>query len=80
MIQVVVAFIFGMIYSILDRIQPNSFRFKSNIDPYYFSFTTMSSVGYGDYTANTEVAKAIVIGQQLMILVMTGYQFTNVFK
>jgi hypothetical protein len=40
----------------------------------------MSSVGYGDYTANTEVAKAIVIGQQLMILVMTGYQFTNVFK
>jgi hypothetical protein len=38
---------------------PEEFGFKSALDPYYFSFTTMSSVGYGDLSPKTERAKML---------------------
>jgi len=47
-----------------------AFGFESPIDPYYFAFTTMSTVGYGDFSPKTPAAKALVMSQQAVI--MTG--------
>ena len=61
---ITIALLYGFLYSMLD---PSEFGFKSALDPYYFSFTTMSSVGYGDFTPKTERAKMLVMTQQAFI-------------
>jgi len=38
------------------------------IDPYYFALTTMSTVGYGDFSPKTKRAKALVMSHQLIVL------------
>ena len=47
---------------------PADFGFKDKIDPYYFSVTTMSAVGYGDLSPKTRGAKLLVMSQQLLLL------------
>lgn len=48
---------------------PEAFGFEDTLlDPFYFSFTTMSSVGYGDYSPKTRFAKAVVMSQQFVLL------------
>ena len=59
---------YGILYSILNEVDPKAFGFKNTIDPFYFSFTTMSTVGYGDYGPKTNMAKMIVISQQFILL------------
>jgi hypothetical protein len=61
---ITIALLYGFLYSMLD---PSEFGFKSALDPYYFSFTTMSSVGYGDFSPKTERAKMLVMTQQAFI-------------
>ena len=61
----IIATLFGIIYGSLE---PGHFEFTNVLDPFYFSFTTMSSVGYGDYTPKTNLAKVLVMCQQGMIL------------
>jgi voltage-gated potassium channel len=61
---ITIALLYGFLYSMLD---PSEFGFKSALDPYYFSFTTMSSVGYGDFSPKTERAKMLVMTQQTFI-------------
>jgi voltage-gated potassium channel len=46
---------------------PEEFGFKTALDPYYFSFTTMSSVGYGDFSPITGRAKMLAMTQQVFI-------------
>jgi hypothetical protein len=48
---------------------PRDFGFKSPVDPFYFSFTTMSSVGYGDFSPKTNRAKMIVMSQQVIVAI-----------
>ncbi len=65
---------FGFIYMVYDKMNPNAFGFprgkkKSLLDPFYFSFTTMSSVGYGDFSPKTNRAKVVVMSQQTLILI-----------
>lgn len=60
--------IYGFIYMILDKTDNNSFGFTSWIDPFYFSFTTMSTVGYGDFGPGTTVAKMAVMSHQLILI------------
>jgi voltage-gated potassium channel len=64
---VIVALVYGWLYSRMDK---DTFGFESPIDPYYFAFTTMSTVGYGDFSPKTPTAKALVMSQQAVI--MTG--------
>ena len=64
---VIVALVYGWLYS---RMGKDAFEFGSAIDPYYFSFTTMASVGYGDFSPKTPAAKALVMSQQAVL--MTG--------
>lgn len=64
-IIVAVTLFYGLAY---ERMNPKDFGFKSKIDPYYFAFTTMSSVGYGDFSPKTDEAKLVVMSQQVIIL------------
>jgi hypothetical protein len=63
---IVITILYGMLYAMM---KPEEFGFTSNIDPYYFSFTTMSSVGYGDFSPKTTRAKVVVMSQQALLLV-----------
>ena len=56
---------YGIMYS---QMTPNEFGFKDKIDPMYFSFTTMSTVGYGDFSPKTRRAKLLVMSQQMILL------------
>jgi len=60
-----ITLVYGLLYS---QMRPGSFEFKSPLDPFYFSFTTMSSVGYGDITPKTDLAKLVVMSQQFLIM------------
>ena len=56
---------YGFLYS---RMDPKEFGFESPIDPYYFAFTTMSTVGYGDFGPKTDRAKMLVMSQQGILI------------
>jgi hypothetical protein len=58
------AIAFGFLYSMMD---PVEFGFKTALDPYYFAFTTMSTVGYGDLSPKTDRAKMLVMTQQVLM-------------
>ena len=65
----VITLIYGLVYASINRINPDAFGFDDSVvDPFYFSFTTMSSVGYGDYSPKTTFAKAVVMSQQFMLI------------
>lgn len=61
-----VALVYGILYSMMRR---EDFDFISPVDPFYFSFTTMSSVGYGDFSPKTNRAKMLVMTQQGLMVV-----------
>lgn len=63
---ILLAIMYGIIYSMM---RPEDFEFKSRLDPYYFSFTTMSSVGYGDFMPKTDRAKMVVMTQQAFVAI-----------
>lgn len=73
----ILTLVYGLIYSMLPK---EEFGFKSAIDPFYFSFTTMSTVGYGDITPKTDRAKLLVITQQAALLVELSSMLKNVFR
>jgi len=62
---VIIAIFFGVLYSLID---PVHFGFETKLDPFYFSFTTMSSVGFGDISPKTNFAKSLVMLQQIFII------------
>lgn len=61
---IVVTMMYGFLYSLM----PSSFGFESALDPYYFSFTTMSTVGYGDFSPKTNFSKMLVMSQQTILI------------
>ena len=63
---IVVTLLYGMLYAMM---KPEEFGFTSLLDPFYFSFTTMSSVGYGDFSPKTNRAKVVVMSQQTLLLI-----------
>lgn len=65
-IILMITIIYAIGYSFM---KPSEFGFKDRIDPFYFSFTTMSTVGYGDLKPKTRRAKIVVMSQQLFLLV-----------
>ena len=72
-----IIYILAFFHKGFHRILILHFGFKDKIDPYYFSFTTMSTVGYGDLRPKTRRAKLLGMTQQLLLL--TG-EITLLFK
>ena len=54
--------------------------FKTPIDPYYFSMTTMSTVGYGDFSPKSQRAKIMVMTQQGLLLAEIGAFINKIMK
>ena len=61
-----ITLIYGLLYSVM---KPEEFGFTELIDPFYFSFTTMSSVGYGDFSPKAVRAKLVAMSQQALLLI-----------
>lgn len=64
----VTTLVYGLIYTAIHQADPEAFGFESVIDPFYFAFTTMSTVGYGDYGPKTNIAKVVVMSQQFILM------------
>ena len=66
-----VTFLFGLVYMAYSRMTNDEafgFRTGNLIDPFYFSFTTMSTVGYGDYSPKDDIAKMLVMIHQFILI------------
>ncbi len=72
---------FGLLVAMLCWALPNSFNFSHEhqdqdyLNPYYYAFVTMTTLGYGDFLPLTNAAKAISIlicitGQIYLVTVM----------
>jgi len=73
----IITLAYGLIYSILPK---EEFGFESPLDPFYFAFTTMSTVGYGDISPKTDRAKLIVMTQQAALLIELSSIVKGVFS
>lgn len=75
---------FGYLFSLIELHQPNSFHLPEGTDIngrnisvlIYFSFVTLTTLGYGDATPITEIARSVVIIEailgQMFIAVLVG--------
>jgi voltage-gated potassium channel len=65
--------LFASTYFLMARAQPSSFGVHlSRTDAMYFSSTVFTTVGFGDITAKSEVARVVVTVQMMLDLVALG--------
>ena len=65
--------LFSSIYFLMERSDAGSFSTPlTRVDALYLSVTVLSTVGFGDITPVSEVARIIVTGQMLANLVLVG--------
>lgn len=64
---------FASAYFVMSHEVQGSFGAQlSRLDSLYFTITTFATVGYGDITAKSEAARAVVTGQMVIDLVLIG--------
>ena len=64
-ISLTITLVYGYMYSTMKE----DFGFtEDTLDPYYFALTTMSTVGYGDFTPKTRRAKLLAMTQFVLIM------------
>ena len=77
--MILTTFLFGFIYSTM--FEPDEVGFTgSSIDPWSFSFTTMSTVGYGGFRPRTDRAKKMVMFQQSLLIIQASVFMTSIAK
>ena len=65
--------LFASTYVVLTTISAGNFSQPlSRTDAIYFTVTVFATVGFGDITAKTEVARLVVTGQMLADLIVLG--------
>jgi voltage-gated potassium channel len=65
--------LFAATYVVLGTISAGNFsQPMSRTDAIYFTVTVFATVGFGDITANTDLARLVVTGQMLADLVVLG--------
>ena len=78
---IMIAFLWTFIYALIESFTPGSFTLKnvySANDPHaffrllYFSFTTLTTVGYGDITPATDQARSFVMIEQFSGVFFVG--------
>lgn len=74
-LYVLMAFVFGYLYALLEHVMPGSFyinepnnvgNLTSWFDLLYFSFTCLTSVGFGEITPANDHARSLVMIQQML--------------
>jgi hypothetical protein len=82
LVYFLLAQLWAMVYTLLDRIDPASFNLPAGQGDFllleYYSFVTLTTLGYGDITPLTKVAKAFsvleaVVGQLYLVVVVAGF-------
>ena len=64
-ISLTITLVYGYMYSTMKE----DFGFTEDpLDPYYFALTTMSTVGYGDFSPKTRRAKLLTMTQLVIII------------
>ena len=78
-----------MVYTLLYRINPSTFKLPGGQGDFlifeYYSFVTLTTLGYGDITPLTKVAKAFsvleaVVGQLYLVVVVAWFVGTLVAR
>jgi len=77
---IMIAILWAFIYSLIESFTPNSFNFAQAdaTDPHgffrllYFSFTTLTTVGYGDITPVTDQARSFVMIEEFVGVFFVG--------
>jgi len=64
-IEIIIFIVFAFIYYFMDTKNFNNMK-NSLIDSIYFSIVTSASVGYGDITPKTDIAKILVLIQIIL--------------
>jgi len=73
--------LFAAVYVLLDQSDPGAFnQLLSRLDALYLTVTVLSTVGFGDIVAVTEVARAVVTLQMIADLVLVGLVVKVVFN
>jgi hypothetical protein len=74
-LYVLMAFVFAYLYALIEAITPGSFYINASNDPdgvtrwwelLYFSFTALTSVGFGEITPVSDHARSLVMIQQMV--------------
>lgn len=61
---------FILLYTITDMIQPGV-HFGPDFNPVYFGVITHATIGYGDITPQTALAKTMVVMHVMMVMLST---------
>jgi hypothetical protein len=81
-VYLILGLLWGLAYTLVAQLNPNAFAFgthpgtvatMSGFTSIYFSFTTLATLGYGDITPATDVARMLA-----MLEAMTGTLFVGV--
>lgn len=82
LVYFLLAQLWAMVYTLLDRIDPASFNLHGEQGDFlifeYYSFVTLTTLGYGDITPLTKVARAFsvleaVVGQLYLVVVVAWF-------
>ncbi len=72
---VLIAFSFASLFAVLQLVQPNAFHVAAVNEPdkhlewsglMYFSFTVLTSTGFGEITPATKMARALIVLEQVL--------------
>ena len=74
-LYVLMAFVFAYLFALVERLSPGSFHIETPLDPdafvswwelLYFSFTCLTTIGFGDITPVNDHARSLVMIEQMM--------------
>jgi hypothetical protein len=65
--------LFASTYYVMSRISADNFKVPlTRTDALYFTVTVFATVGFGDITATTQIARLVVTGQMMVDLIALG--------